>query len=97
MDYTSTDEHQRMPNEKAQIESFCQQIKDFAPSELTASWSPESGGDMVIALNKLSETLQKKAAEIKQFVRSLTVEELNDLDGFDRGPHIGDEVPPSRH
>jgi len=68
----------------ANLARFNNLVNQFDPGKMGASWSPESGGDMIVELKNLSETLRKKSAEIKQYIRTLTVEELNDLDGFDR-------------
>jgi len=66
------------------VEMLCLQVKEFDPEKIAGSWSPREGGEIIVALNKLHDSLIKKAAEIKQYVRTLTVEELNDLDGFGR-------------
>ncbi|HEY9775442.1 MAG TPA: hypothetical protein V6C81_16870 [Planktothrix sp.] len=66
------------------IEHLCQAVKEFDPSTVAGSWAPDNGGEILSSLNKLSDALAKKAAEIKHYVRVLTVEELNELDGFDR-------------
>lgn len=72
-----------MEQQKLEIDSLCQKVRDLDPSFICASWSPESGGEMIVSLNQLSDAFAKKAAQIKEHVRMLTVEELNELDGFD--------------
>jgi hypothetical protein len=72
------------PMTEVQIDEFCQTVKGFNPGKASASWSPECGGKTIEALNKLAEVLEKKAKEIKLHIRTLTVEELNELDGFAR-------------
>ncbi|HEY9718372.1 MAG TPA: hypothetical protein V6C69_12945 [Trichormus sp.] len=78
--------------DKCCIEVLLVQIKEFDPNKTAGSWAPNEGGEIIVELNKLHDCLVKKAAEIKQYVRTLTVEELNDLDGFAR---CGTAAPPA--
>jgi len=62
---------------------LCSAVRAFDPAKAAGSWEPNNG-ELVAELNRLAETLQKKSAEIKQHIRTITIEELNDLDGFGR-------------
>jgi hypothetical protein len=82
MDHQFSGESQMSDQDRIRIEEFSQVIMQFDPAQLNSSWTPGSGGAVIAALSKLSNTLQRKAAEIKQHIRCVTVEELNELDGF---------------
>jgi hypothetical protein len=79
-------------DEKDYVTWLCSVVRAFDPARAAGSWEPTAGGDMVAALNRLAETLQKKSAEIKQHTRTLTIEELNELDGFDRCTAVASPV-----
>lgn len=70
--------------QQAKIDELHRALSEFDPSKLGASWSPQSGGPKLEKLNELADCLEKKTAEIKSYIRTITVEELNELDGFDR-------------
>jgi len=84
MNHQVSGDDNKLDQDKHCIEALIKCVKEFDPEKTVGSWSPDEGGEIIVALNKLHETLIKKAAEIKLYVRTLTVEELNELDGFAR-------------
>jgi hypothetical protein len=86
-------EDQKIDRDHLTIEEMDIALTCFDPACAVAGWTPTAGGENIASLNKLADEMIEKAAEIKLYLRTLTAEELNELDGFDR---CG-EYPPVVH
>lgn len=80
----AAEQDQSIDRDHLTIEEMEIALSCFDPACAVPGWTPKAGGEKMDSLNKLASELIEKAAEIKLYLRTITAEELNEIDGFNR-------------